>query len=265
MLAYYSGKAFFMSDTADKKSKVNQAIDRLKSAFNDMFGDDEPEQKEVELEEGKFKYSGEELVGAEVFDMEDKPLADGEYTMKDGKKFTVKDGKIEKMADEGGDDEKFLDTSLADGTMIRVEGETLETGQRVVIVAEDGSTTDAPDGTHELADGRSIVVEAGMITEIIEAEEEMSAEVKAAIDDLKDKISKLSKDNKELKAEVKAEKEAREKSDKFTKEVFKAIELLADLPSDDDPAQKKSPKREIKNSRVMKLRDQLRKINQTEE
>jgi len=72
---------------------------------------------------------------------------------------------------------------LNDGVTV-LEAASFEAGQEVNIVAEDGTTTPAPVGEHELEDGSILVItEAGMIAEIKpaavpEAEVEMSNDAK---------------------------------------------------------------------------------------
>ena len=72
---------------------------------------------------------------------------------------------------------------LSDGVTV-LEAASFEAGQEVNIVAEDGTTTPAPVGEHELEDGNILVItEAGMIAEIkveeMETEEvEMSNDAK---------------------------------------------------------------------------------------
>ena len=59
---------------------------------------------------------------------------------------------------------KFADAKLADGTM--VQAEAFEVGKELLVVAEDGGTSVAPDGEHTLEDGSVIVVANGLISEI---------------------------------------------------------------------------------------------------
>ena len=59
---------------------------------------------------------------------------------------------------------KFADAELLDGT--KVTAESLEVGQLLSIVAEDGSLTPAPEGTHETADAYITVDANGVITTI---------------------------------------------------------------------------------------------------
>ena len=68
---------------------------------------------------------------------------------------------------------KFETAKLQDGTIVEVE--KLEVGFPVMIVAEDGSKTPAPEGYHTLEDGTKIKVDAnGIIAEIATAEAEVA-------------------------------------------------------------------------------------------
>lgn len=73
--------------------------------------------------------------------------------------------------------EKFEDAVLADGTVAQIEPEVV-VGAAVVVEVE-GELLPAPDGEHELSDGRKIVTEAGVIVEVVEVEEEEAPEVEA--------------------------------------------------------------------------------------
>ena len=66
--------------------------------------------------------------------------------------------------------EKFEDVVLADGTVAQIEPEVV-VGAAVVVEVE-GELLPAPDGEHELSDGRKIVTEGGVIVEVVEVEEE---------------------------------------------------------------------------------------------
>ena len=75
---------------------------------------------------------------------------------------------------------KFETAKLKDGTVVEVE--KLEVGFPVMIVAEDGSKTPAPEGEHVLEDGKVIEVDAnGVISEISAPEEEVEVEETATI------------------------------------------------------------------------------------
>lgn len=73
--------------------------------------------------------------------------------------------------------EKFEDVVLADGTVAQIEPEVV-VGAAVVVEVE-GELLPAPDGEHELSDGRKVVTEAGVIVEVVEVEEEEAPEVEA--------------------------------------------------------------------------------------
>jgi hypothetical protein len=108
---------------------------------------------------------------------------------------------------------------LSDGVTV-LEAASFEAGQEVNIVAEDGTTTPAPVGEHELEDGSILVItEAGMIAEIkvkeTETEEvEMSNDakfeslIKSIVMNLSSEVAKQMNDLKvELKADISEAKE----------------------------------------------------------
>jgi hypothetical protein len=116
-------------------------------------------------------------------------------------------------------DVKLAQMRLSDGVTV-LEAESFEAGQEVMIVAEDGTTTPAPVGEHELEDGNVLIItEAGIIAEIrvkeMEAEEvEMSndakfeALIKTIVMNLSSEVAKQMNDLKvELKAEISEAKE----------------------------------------------------------
>jgi hypothetical protein len=116
-------------------------------------------------------------------------------------------------------DVKLAQMRLSDGVTV-LEAASFEAGQEVVIVAEDGTTTPAPVGEHELEDGNVLIItEAGIIAEIrvkeMETEEvEMSndakfeALIKTIVMNLSSEVAKQMNDLKvELKAEISEAKE----------------------------------------------------------
>jgi hypothetical protein len=81
---------------------------------------------------------------------------------------------------------KFGEGTLADGTVIRWQGETLESGAMLEVQTPEGEFVPAPDGTHETADGQLVTTEGGIVTEIMLKEgdempdgEDMKAEFSA--------------------------------------------------------------------------------------
>jgi ATP-dependent protease ClpP protease subunit len=81
-----------------------------------------------------------------------------------------------------------MEVTLADGTVVFVESEDGEfVGKAAYIVGEDGEMTTAPDGTHDLEDGRKIITEGGIITAVEEAVENA---LKAENEQLKSELAK---------------------------------------------------------------------------
>jgi hypothetical protein len=76
---------------------------------------------------------------------------------------------------------------LADGTKVYSEAEDFVVGAALMVVAEDGSMSPAPEGEHTLDNGKVLVVDAqGVITEVKEAEEPAGDEPGAGEEELSD-------------------------------------------------------------------------------
>lgn len=81
-----------------------------------------------------------------------------------------------------GTKESFLDAKLVDGTEIKIEGESLIEGAKVMVVTAEGEIP-APDGVHEVEGGMKVQTADGVIVKIEEpameeeAMEEESVEV----------------------------------------------------------------------------------------
>jgi hypothetical protein len=71
--------------------------------------------------------------------------------------------------------EIFMDAKLADGTVIKIEGDSLVEGAKVLVVTAEGEIP-APDGVHELEDGSKVEVKDGVIAKIEAEEAEAEAE-----------------------------------------------------------------------------------------
>jgi hypothetical protein len=88
-------------------------------------------------------------------------------------------------------EEKFLDAKLKDGTVIKVEGEELVEGAKVVVVTEEGEVP-APDGVHELEDGSKVETKEGIVAKIeapeMEEEPKIEVEVEAEEEVVEDKV-----------------------------------------------------------------------------
>ena len=141
--------------------------------------------------------------------------------------------------------EIFLDSKLIDGTAIKVSGDSLIEGAKVVVVTEEGEIP-APDGVHELEDGTKVETKEGLIAKIEEAvaeapemeepkveievskEEKMESEVVSLLKDLvvklgekiaslEGKVEGMSADFNAFKKEPAAKKIADGKTEKFNK------------------------------------------------
>lgn len=92
-------------------------------------------------------------------------LESGKYRLVENFEIEVEDGEIKTVK------EIFVDAKLVDGTQIKVEGESLMEGAKVVVVMADGEVP-APDGVHELEDGTKVETKEGVIARIEEKVEE---------------------------------------------------------------------------------------------
>lgn len=86
-------------------------------------------------------------------------LEDGSYRFKENFEVEVKDGKIEHVK------EIFLEAKLVDGTVVKVEGDSLVEGAAVKVVSDQGEIP-APDGVHELEDGTKVEVKDGIVVSV---------------------------------------------------------------------------------------------------
>jgi hypothetical protein len=142
-------------------------------------------------------------------------LEDGSYRLVENFEIEVKDGKIETVK------EIFLDAKLADGTVVKVEGDSLVEGKKVVVVTEEAEIP-APDGVHELEDGTKVETKDGLIVKVEEKvmegpemekpeveievpslalEKEMVDMVKDFVSKMGEKISKMEQDYAKLQNE----------------------------------------------------------------
>jgi hypothetical protein len=111
------------------------------------------------------------------------PLSSGSYRI-DNFNVDVKDGIISTVK------EIFLEAKLKDGTVVKVEGEELLEGAKVVVVTEEGELA-APDGVHELESGVKVQTVGGVIVKVEEpemkVEEEEMEDVEEKVEEDKDK------------------------------------------------------------------------------
>jgi hypothetical protein len=89
-------------------------------------------------------------------------LEDGKYRLVENFSIEVANGEIKSVR------EIFIDAKLVDGTVVKVEGDSLVEGAKVLVVTADAEIP-APDGMHELADGTKIETKDGIIASVMEA------------------------------------------------------------------------------------------------
>jgi len=92
-------------------------------------------------------------------------LEDGSYRLVENFNIEVEGGEIKSVK------EIFVSAKLIDGTEIKVEGDGLVEGAKVVVVTPDAEVP-APDGKHELEDGSKVETKDGVIVSVEEKLEE---------------------------------------------------------------------------------------------
>lgn len=164
-------------------SNSKNAIQEIKSLMVKFgFLADEPTLLSFKLEDNTIIQTEKLEVGNKVVKINDHfnqvALKDGKYSLVENFEIEVKDGLIKTVK------EIFLDATLADGTVIKVEGDSLVEGAKVLVITADAEIP-APDGVHELEDGTKVETKDGIIAKIMEVaaegedEESEVAEVEA--------------------------------------------------------------------------------------
>jgi len=113
------------------------------------------------------------------------------------------------------------DLTLADGTVVAIDSEDGEFVGKSITLA-DGSPLE--DGTYDLEDGRKLTVVDGMVSEVMEAEEEEGEDVEA----LKSENESLKAELESLKASQVESASALEESEKANAELKASIEGIED-------------------------------------
>ena len=148
-------------------SNSKTAIQEIKSLMK-QFGflkDEEVALASFKLEDNTILQTEKLEVGNKIVkiseEFEQVELENGSYRLVENFEIEVEDGEIKSVK------EIFVDAKLVDGTQIKVEGESLAEGAKVVVVTEEGEVP-APDGVHELADGTKVETKDGIIAKIEE-------------------------------------------------------------------------------------------------
>jgi hypothetical protein len=154
-----------------------QEIKKLMVQFG--FMSDGPVMASFKTEDNTILETPELKVGNKITklsdDFERVALESGSYRLVENFEIEVKDGLIKKVK------QIFLDAKLADGTVIKVEGDSLVEGAKVVVVQEDAEIP-APDGVHELEDGTKVETKDGIIAKIEEIVSEEMEEVEVPVE-----------------------------------------------------------------------------------
>ena len=166
-------------------SNSKTAVEEIKKLMVQFgFMTEEPSLKSFKLVDNTILQAKELLAGESVVKISDDfkqvKVEDGSYKLVENFEIEVKDGKIATVK------EIFLDAKLVDGTLVKVSGDSLVEGAKVVVVQEDAELP-APDGVHELEDGTKVETKDGAIVkveEVVKAEEAEKPEVEIEVPSL---------------------------------------------------------------------------------
>jgi hypothetical protein len=153
---------------------MSNSINAIKEIKNLMkqfgFYNEEPTLLSFKLSDDTILQTEKLVEGSKIFKInegfEQVALEDGSYRLVENFELEVKDGQITSVR------EIFVEAKLVDGTVVKVEGDSLVEGAAVKVVTEQGEVP-APDGVHELEDGSKIEVKDGVIAAIKAVESEM--------------------------------------------------------------------------------------------
>jgi hypothetical protein len=133
-------------------------IKRLMKQFG--FLADDATLKSFKLEDNTILQTADLKVGEKISKINDAfeqvALEDGKFRLVENFEIEVENGEIKSV------NEIFVDAKLADGTVVKVEGDGLVEGAKVVVITEDAEIP-APDGIHELESGDKIETKDGVI------------------------------------------------------------------------------------------------------
>lgn len=150
---------------SNPKTAINE-IKKLMVQFG--FISDEPVMASFKLEDNTIVETPELKVGNKITKVSDEfervTLEDGSYRLVENFEIEVSNGEISTVK------EIFVMAKLVDGTEVKVEGDALAEGAKVVVVTPDAEIP-APDGIHKLEDGTEIETKDGIIAAIKEAVE----------------------------------------------------------------------------------------------
>jgi len=151
-------------------SNSKTAIAEIKKLMTQFgFLSEEVTLKSFKLEDNTILEAKDLVAGEKITRLNDEfervALEDGKFRLVENFEIEVENGEIKSVS------EIFVDAKLADGTVVKVEGDSVVEGAKVVVVTEEAEIP-APDGVHELEDGSKIETKDGVIVKVEEALEE---------------------------------------------------------------------------------------------
>jgi hypothetical protein len=145
---------------SNSKSAI-QEIKNLMVSFG--FMKEEVTLQSFKLEDDTIIQAEKLEVGSKIYKIneafEQVALEDGSYKLEDNFEVEVSNGEISVVK------EIFIDAKLKDGTVVKVLGEALVAGAKIVVV-KDSMEVPAPDAVHELEDGTKVETKGGVISNV---------------------------------------------------------------------------------------------------
>ena len=150
-------------------SKSNKAISEIKNLMV-QFGflkADETTPLSFKLEDDTILNTAKLEAGSKIVKIneafEEVSLEDGSYRLKENFVIEVKESSIVSVK------ELFVEAKTLDGQSIKVEGDSVVPGAKVMVVTDAGDVP-APDGQWELEDGSCVYTVNGMVEKVVAAE-----------------------------------------------------------------------------------------------
>jgi hypothetical protein len=142
-------------------SNSKKAVQEIKNLMKQFgFISDEVTLLSFKLEDNTILQAEKLEVGKKIVKINDTfeqvALEDGSYRLVENFNLEVKEGLIVSVR------EIFVDAKLVDGTVLKIDGDAIAEGAKVVVVTPDAEIP-APDGTHELEGGDKIETKDGVI------------------------------------------------------------------------------------------------------
>ena len=172
---------------SNSKSAI-QEIKNLMVSFG--FMKEEVTLQSFKLEDDTILQAEKLEVGSKIYKInetfEQVALEDGSYKLEDNFEIEVSNSEISVVK------EIFIDAKLKDGTVVKVLGEALVAGAKIVVV-KDGMEVPAPDAVHELEDGTKVETKGGVISYVEKAGEVEEVEAQDGMEDDPSKMGYMPK------------------------------------------------------------------------